>query len=77
MSEGLDDGEVRVGQARVLAHHRDVDLAFAFPRRPNIRIERCLLQIAFGQLQALEHLRVEALLVQHARHLVDARRVDA
>ncbi len=66
MPERLDDGEIRVREANVLAHDGDVDLALAVVRRLEERAQRRQVDRARLKPQLVEHLHVETLLVRGA-----------
>jgi len=73
----LDDGKVCVRQARVLAHDGDVGLARTPGGCFHVIGHRNAMQLAFRQLQALQHLYVETLVEQVDGNLVDARGIHA
>ncbi len=75
--ECLVDGEVGVGQAHVLAHHGDVQLAGAGVLRLQEGTPGSELDFAGRESHLRQGRDVETLLVEADGHLVDGRRVGA
>ena len=77
MMQRLDDRQVRIGQAGVLAHDGHIAVMLHMGGRIHERAQGAQVDLALGKTQALEHLHIEVLVVQAEGHLVDGGAVGA
>ena len=75
-SQGLADREVRVGQVDVLADQRDGHLLLGVVHPVQQVVPRRPVHVPEPQIEAADHVRVQAFEMQHLGDVVDARRVD-